>query len=249
MLLDTKPFNSPYTDLPEPLGKVIAEYRIAASTAIAYSVQAGQYIQIIDVEGTQCSDFLAFAGEGYTEELDSTVTRTLNGLAVPQAGLLGKYFSQKMQPLFEVIQDTCGRHDSFLLACTAKYYEDAGYPGHPSCSENFNRALQPYEIAPRPGWAALNFFFNTEVDCTGAIVGGEAWSRPGDYVLLQAKRDLLCATSACPDDIDSANGWHPTPIHVRIYDAGESFERAIGRRATADAPVRLTKSSAFTAKI
>lgn len=170
-------------DLPKPLGKVVAEYRISASTAIAYSVQAGQYIQIIDVEGTQCSDFLTFAGDDYTEELDGTVTRTLNGLAVPQAGLLGKYFSQNMQPLFEVIQDTCGRHDSFLLACTAQYYEDAGYPGHPSCSENFNQVLQLYGIAPRRGWAALNFFFNTEVEDMGAIAAGESWSRPGDYVL------------------------------------------------------------------
>lgn len=249
MLLDAKPFNSPYTDLPEALGKVVAEYRIAAATATAYTVKAGQYIQIIDVEGTQCSDFLAFAGTNYTQEIDSTVTRTLNALAVPQVGLLGKYFSQNMQPLFEVIQDTCGRHDSFLLACAARYYEDAGYPGHPSCSENFNQVLQPYGITSRCGWAALNFFFNTEVDDMGAIAAGESWSRPGDYVLLQAKQDLLCASSACPDDIDPANGWYPTPIHVRIYDAGELFQRAIGRRATADAPVRLTKPSAFTEKI
>lgn len=235
--------------IPAPLGKVVAEYRVSASTAIAYQVQAGQYIQIIDVEGAQCSDFLAFAGNDYTEELDGTVTRTLNGLTVPQAGLLGKYFSQKMQPLLEVIQDTCGRHDSFLLACTSRYYEDAGYPGHPSCSENFNQVLQAYGIAPRLGWAAINFFFNTEVDCTGAISLGESWSRPGDYVLLQAQQDLLCASSACPDDIDPANGWNPTSIHVRIYDTNERFSRAIGRRATADAPLLLTKSSSFTAKI
>lgn len=248
MYLDTPP-QTANPDLSEPLGKVVAEYHVTGSTAIAYPVQAGQYIQIIDVEGTQCSDFLAFGGDDYTEELDGTVTRTLNGLVVPQAGLLGKYFSQKMQPLFEVIQDTCGRHDSFLLACTAQYYEDAGYPGHPSCSENFNQVLQPYGIAPRLGWAAINFFFNTGVDGSGALTSGESWSRPGDYVLLQAKRDLLCASSACPDDIDPANGWNPTSIHIRIYDASEQFPRAIGRRATADAPTCLTKPSAFTAKI
>jgi aminomethyltransferase len=235
--------------LPELLGKIVAEYRIEPATAIAYSVQAGQHIQIIDVEGAQCSDFLAFAGEDYTEELDAAVTRTLNGLAMPQAGLLGKYFSQSMQPLLEVIQDTCGRHDSFLLACTDRYYEDAGYPGHPSCSNNFNRVLQPYGITPRSGWTAINFFFNTEVNCTGEIVAGESWSRPGDYVLLQAKRDLLCASSACPDDIDPANGWNPSAIHIRIYDANQSFAKAIGRRASKDSPLRLTTPSGFTSSI
>ena len=245
MLLDVKPF----LDLPKPLGRIVTEHRIAAGTAIAYSVTAGQYVQIIDVEGSQCSDFLAFAGADWGEEIDGTVTRTLNGLALPQAGLLGKYFSQTMQPLFEVMQDTCGRHDSFMLACTAKYYEDAGYPGHPSCSDNFNSILQSYGILDRPGWAAINFFFNTEVDGTGSIASGEAWSRPGDYVLLRASQDLLCASSACPDDIDAANGWNPTPIHVRIYDATETFVRAIGRRTAADAPVRLTQESAFTGQI
>ncbi|MEM9447936.1 MAG: DUF1989 domain-containing protein [Cyanobacteria bacterium P01_E01_bin.6] len=235
-----------YDDVPAPLGKVVAEYRIDAATAIAYSVKAGQYIQIMDVEGTQCSDFLAFAGEGYQEELDSTVTRTLLGMAMPQAGLHNKYFSQAMRPLVEVIQDTCDRHDSFMLACTNTYYEDAGYVGHPSCSDNFNQVLAPYGMPPRPGWAAINFFFNTTVDDSGAIISAESWSRPGDYVLLKAQQDLLCASSACPDDIDPANGWHPTPIHVRIYEASENFPKAIGRRVAEALPLRFTQDSAFT---
>lgn len=235
--------------VPSPLAPVVAEYWIEASKAIAYSVQAGQYIQIIDVAGCQCSDLVAFAGSDYGQEIDPTVTRTLNGLAMPQAGLHGKYFSQEMQPLLEVIQDTCSRHDSFLLACTARYYEDLGYPGHPSCSENFNRVLQPYGMAARPGWSAINFFYNTTVTCDNAIVGGEAWSRPGDYVLLRAHQDLLCASSACADDIDPVNGWQPTPILIRIYAATAALPRAIGRRVSANAPVQLTRSSGFTDRI
>ncbi|MEB3357641.1 MAG: DUF1989 domain-containing protein [Synechococcales bacterium] len=238
-----------FTDIPQPLGQVVAEYRIPASTAIAYSVKAGQYIQIIDVEGSQCSDFLAFAGKGYREELDGTVTRTLLGLAMPKAGLHSKYFSQAMRPLVEVVQDTCDRHDSFLLACTRKYYEDAGYLDHPNCSENFNQVLAPYGIAPRPGWPAVNFFFNTSVEEGGAIAAAESWSRPGDYVLLKAHQDLLCASSACPDDIDPVNGWHPTPVHIRIYAASEDFPRAMGRRVAPDLPLRLTQDSAFTPRI
>ncbi|MEM8502930.1 MAG: DUF1989 domain-containing protein [Cyanobacteria bacterium P01_D01_bin.1] len=239
---------SAYLDVPTAPGKVVAEYRIAAGSAIAYTVTQGQYIQIIDVEGSQCSDFLAFAGEGYSQTLDSTVTRTLNGVANAQAGLHGKYFSGDMEPLVEVIQQTCDRHDSFLLACTPRYYEDAGYPGHPSCTANFNRILADYGIPAKPGWPAINFFFNTQIDCDGGVVSAESWSRPGDFVLLKAHQDLLCASSACPDDIDPANGWHPTPIHIRIYEANQPFERATGRRV-ADLPLRMTQESAFTLNI
>ncbi|MEO0647734.1 MAG: glycine cleavage T C-terminal barrel domain-containing protein, partial [Cyanobacteria bacterium J06650_10] len=92
-------------------------------------------------------------------------------------------------------------------------------------------------------------FFNTAVDESGNITSAESWSRPGDYVLLKAHQDLLCASSACPDDIDPANGWHPTPIHIRIYTAKKNFSRAIGRRSAKELPLRLTQDSAFTPRV
>ena len=55
----------------------------------------------------------------------------------------------------------------------------------------------------------------------------EPWSRPGDYVLLRALTDIVCVSSACPDDIDPANGWDPTDIHVRTYSDKQSFSRAV----------------------
>ncbi len=113
--------------------------------ALSYEVRAGEYIQIIDVRGKQCSDFLAFGAaklqEGAERGLDATVTRTLMGNAYPQPGLHGKFYDRDMDPLVEVVRDTVGRHDTFALACQAKYYEDLGYPGHINCTDNFNGAL------------------------------------------------------------------------------------------------------------
>ena len=86
-----------------------------------------------------------------------------------------------------------------------------GYPGHVNCSDNFSAALAPYGIKPRRGWAALNLFYNTAIDHNNVLYLDEPWSRPGDFVLLRALTDLVCVSSACPDDIDAANGWNPTP--------------------------------------
>ena len=243
------PVGNAYDDVAEPLAAVVAEYRIDGATALTYYVKAGQYIQILNVEGSQCADFQAFAGPNFTEELDGTTTRTLNGSAMPSAGLHGKYFSQEMRPLIEVVQDTCGRHDSFLLACYEGYYADNGYPGHANCTTNFNLNFAPYQIASRKGWPAVNFFFNTEVQADGTIFGGESWARPGDYVLLRAQADLLCVTSSCADDIDPVNGWNPTPIHVRVYDENSGFRRASGRRVSQSRPVLMTEETAFTPRI
>ncbi|MDH4339805.1 MAG: aminomethyltransferase family protein [Thermoleophilia bacterium] len=236
-------------ELPPPLAEPRLDVRVDAATAIAYEVRAGEFIQVIDVEGKQCSDFLAFhrrkLESGLERGLDETTTRSLMGRAYPQPGLHGKFYDTDQEPLIEVVRDTVGRHDTFGLACTAKYYEDNGYPGHVNCSENFNGQVTPYGITPRMGWEAINFFYNTDFDANMVITMDEPWSRPGDYVLLRAMTDLVCASSACPDDIDPANGWQITPIHVRVYAPDNTFSVAIARRVTADADPVLTRETTF----
>ena len=126
--------NQVWKDLPEPLSKPKREIRIRAATASAYTVSKGDYIQIIDVAGRQCSDFIAFdfaaLAAGEELEIDATTTRTLMGATTPGPGLHSKFFNARMQPMVETIRDTVGRHDTFMLACSAKYYDDIGYPGH-----------------------------------------------------------------------------------------------------------------------
>ncbi len=143
------------------------------------------------------------------------------------------------------MQDTVGRHDTFGLACTTRTYEDAGYFGHINCSDNFNEALRAYQIGQQRGWPAINFFYNTNVDALNNIWFDEPWSRPGDYVLMRALTDLVCGASACPDDIDPANGWRLSEIQVRVYPKDAGFKRAIGYRMTPDAPLQLTRESGF----
>lgn len=235
--------------LPEPLGDLRDELRVAKCTARAYEVKAGEYIQVIDVAGRQCSDFVCvdarLLDKGIERSFDMTATRTMTGLLYPGPGLYSKFFTTDLQPLVEVVQDTVGRHDSFGLACTARFYEDQGYPGHPSCSENFNTNLKPFGVQPKRGWPCINFFYNTGLGAQNAIFLEDPWSRPGDYVLMRALTDLVCASSACPDDIDATNAWNPTDIHVRIYPAKPEFARAIAFRMSADSEPRLTRETAF----
>ncbi|WP_236950219.1 DUF1989 domain-containing protein [Mycobacterium sp. MS1601] len=236
-------------ELPAPLAEPLLDLRIDASTACDYQVKAGQFIQIIDVEGRQCSDFLAFDAralqDGLEYGLDATTTRTMVGSAYPKPGLYGKFFDPRGRALVEVVRDTVGRHDTFGLACNAKYYEDMGYPGHINCTDNFNNALSAYGVGRRTGWPALNLFYNTAFDAQHHLVTDEPWSRAGDYVLLRATSDLVCASSACPDDIDPANGWVPTDVHVRVYDSTRRFSVALGHRVTPDSETVLTKKTAF----
>ena len=239
--------------LPTTLADPRLDFRIQRATAESYEVKEGEFIQIIDVAGRQCSDFVAFSSSklqaGIERGLDPATTRSLMGAAYPTPGLFSKFFDQDMEPLVEVVQDTVGRHDTFNLACTAKYYEELGYPGHVNCSENFNAALDSFGVVSRKGWPAINFFYNTMLDAQNAIYFDEPWSRPGDYVLLRANRDLVCASSACPCDVDAANGWNPTDIHLRVYPAKNTFSKAVAYRMTPDADAELTRETGFHPRV
>ncbi len=244
--------SNPY-NLPEPLATVKEEFLVPRASAKAYTVKKGEYIQIIDIEGQQCSDFMAMRSDalekGEERYIDSNVTRTLVAGAYPRPGLFDKFYDQDMQPLLRVVQDTVGRHDTFALACTARGYEERGYPGHLNCSDNISAAYKPYGIKPKIAWPAINFFFNSQISIhNNHLTSEESWSRPGDYVVMQALTDLVCVSTACPDDIDPINGWNPTDIFVRIYTDKNEIPKAIAHRPFVESQATMTTNSPFHAK-
>ena len=245
-----KQANQKELQLPPPLGEIRDEFTINRATAEAYQVNAGEIIQIIDVEGQQCSDFMALRraplDNGIEMMIDSTATRSMVRGAYPAPGLLDKFFDAELKPLMNVLQDTCGRHDTFGLACNARGYEERGFPGHVNCSDNISNALAPHGVQKRFAWPAINFFWNTWIDANShQLMSEESYSRAGDYVAIRALDDLVCVSTACPDDIDPINGWNPTDIHVRIYRPDAPIRVAIAYREKENAPMSITNHSAF----
>ncbi|WP_348540509.1 DUF1989 domain-containing protein [Shimia sp. R9_3] len=236
--------------LPPPLGEIRDEFTVKRGTAMAYELAGGETVQIIDVEGQQCSDFTALRVDaldrGLERDIDSTATRTMVRGAYPGPGLLDKFYDRDLNPMIRVLQDTCGRHDAFGMACTARGYEERGFPGHLNCSDNISHAVASYGVGARVAWSAINFFWNTWVDHQShQLQTEESHSRAGDYVALQALQPLVCASTACPDDLDPINGWNPTDIHVRIYKKDAPIRHAVAYREKEDAPMSISQQSAF----
>lgn len=236
-------------DPPPPLADPLEDLNVLPGQAKAYTVRAGQYIQVLDVQGRQCSDFQALSlralDGGAEREISTTATRSLTGSLYPVPGLLGKFFNEELEPLVEVVQDTCGRHDTLGLACTPRYYEDKGYPGHANCTGSINASLARHGVKPRGGWPAINFFFNTSLDDSHAIGLDDPWTRPGDHVMMRALTDLVCVTTSCPSDIDATNGWNPTDIQVRVYGERSAFRRSVGWRKTPGDDMKQTRETGF----
>ena len=235
--------------LPEPLGDVRDEFTVERGTARSYELRQGEVVQIIDIDGQQCSDFQACRMTGLdtgTELfIEGNATRSMLRRAFPLPGVLDKFYDADLAPLLQVMQDTCGRHDTFGMACNARGYQDSGFPGHLNCSDNISDALASWNVKRRRAWPAVNFFWNTWLDDAHNIQTEESYSRPGDYVAMAALDDLLCVSTACPDDIDPINGWNPTDIHVRIYRPETKIQRAVAYRQKEDSPLRISEESAF----
>jgi aminomethyltransferase len=195
-----------------------AEARVGPADAKAYELSAGEYVQIEDIQGCQVSDFLAFHKERPGAGISTTVTRALvDGLfPLPGQGI----YDAEGNKLLELVEDTVGRHDTVGIACNREYYEELGYPDHRNCTDNFNRELAAFGYEPRRFWEPINFFFNTKIGSDGRMIEIEpSLSKAGDYVLMRAERDLLVASSACPDDVEPTNNFNPTDIMVRVFPA------------------------------
>ena len=144
------------------------------ASALSYEVREGEYIQVIDVRGRQCSDFLAFHRQklenGLERGMDGVTTRTLMGAAYPQPGLYGKFFDVDMDPLVQVVRDTVGRHDTFGARLHAPLLRGHGLPRATSAARRTStgRSRRTGSRSARAG-RRVNFFFNTRVDDDNVI--------------------------------------------------------------------------------
>ncbi len=79
---------------PDPIADPILDLNIQPGSATAYEVKKGEYIQVLDVQGRECSDFQAFSlralDRGLERDIDPTTTRTLMGSLYPTPGIFSK---------------------------------------------------------------------------------------------------------------------------------------------------------------
>jgi uncharacterized protein YcgI (DUF1989 family) len=231
----------------------------------AVEVKSGQYLQIQTPQGKQVADFVAFSLGDTDEYLSTAATRSTNANIIPQKGM--SLYSNRRQAMFEIVEDTVGRHDMQYICCDPVRYEMLGAPpGHSSCRMALVDALNRYQIGYDRIPSPINWFMNVSIMQRGELEIREPLAEEGDYVLLRALRDVVAAVSACPQDLGPTNAFNPTEIVIRVYrdaplpgasslngaesDAGGAAtgprraEQRAARRAAASAPKRVSSPEA-----
>jgi len=210
-----------------PKGKLIQEIRIPGGYARAFECRTGQYLQIIDVEGEQVADFIAFRRGHPEEKLSPSHTRTsLLSLGI-RAG--DRLRSSLRNPMFEVVEDKGKSVDLLIAACDEQRYRlDYGVENHRSCVANFEEVLRPYGIGRHFFPDPFNLFQRTQIEPDGRLIQQRCPTQAGDYFLFRVLMDVICAVSACPMDLNPIGGSKVTDILVRIYEGETGVNPASG---------------------
>ena len=174
-------------------------------------------LRIVDLEGKQAVDFLCYNARDPSERYNAADTMKYAGTVFLTKG--HGIYSDMGRLLFTIVDDTCGRHDTIGGCCSAesnqlRYKED----GTPNCRDNFLRALADFGLGKKDIVANINFFMNIPVELDGGMALVEGFSAPSDIVDLRAEMDVLAVISNCPQTRNPANGYHPTPIRLIIWE-------------------------------
>jgi hypothetical protein len=189
---------------------------IKKQSGSAFKLNKGQKLKVIDPQGEQVSDMVLFNADDLREKISSGKTLDFEeSLLITKGDFLWSNRSHKMM---EILEDTNGRNDFLLAPCSPEtfqiMYNKSEY--HPSCFENLYTNLKRYGIEPDDIPTAFNIFMNVQFAPDGRLSVDPPQSKAGDYVLFEAKMDLIVALTACSAE-DSNNGSFK-PIHYTILD-------------------------------
>lgn len=197
-------------------GMVISSEIIPARAGWSRELSRGQVLRLIDLEGRQAVDFLCYNARDYEDRYAAADTMKINGSIFIGKGTV--LYSVNCNPMFRVIEDTCGCHDTIGGCCSSALNRTRyGKPDDPNCRQNFLDQLRRYGMGPRDMVANVNFFMYVPVSAKGAMDMGPGISKPGDYVDLRAEIDVLAVISNCPQTNNPVNDYNPTPVRATVY--------------------------------
>jgi uncharacterized protein YcgI (DUF1989 family) len=195
----------------------VARFKIPPRSGVAFTLNKGARLKVVDPQGEQVSDLLAFYRHDPREVISSG--RTLDYASKIYLTTGDPIYSNRSRALLRIEEDTVGRHDFLLTPCSVDTFRLLYGDEHPhkGCFGNLSEALSSYGINPDQIPVAFNIFMNVEVDSiTGALKVQPPLSRAGDFIVLEAQEDLIIGMTAC--SALQSNNYAFKPIEYEIHD-------------------------------
>jgi uncharacterized protein YcgI (DUF1989 family) len=190
-------------------------HEIAPRSGVAFTLDKGQRLTVIDPRGEQVADLLAFARADVGEVISSG--RTLDYASKIYLTTGDKLYSNRSNVMLDIVEDQVGRHDFLLTPCSKDTFRIiyGDEQPHRGCFGNLAAALAPYGVTEDMIPTAFNVFMNVPVDSvTGELRVEPPLSKAGDQIVFEARMDLVVGLTAC-SALQSNNGSFK-PIHWQV---------------------------------
>ena len=185
-------------------------HEIAPRSGAGFTLDKGQRLTVIDPEGGQVADLLAFNRHDIGEALS-------NGRTIDYASRIylttgDPLYSNRSNVMLDIVEDEVGRHDFLLTPCSKEMfrilYGDAN--PHRGCFGNLAAALEPFGVTPDMLPVAFNCFMNVPVDGeTGIVRVLPPLSKAGDTIVFEARMDLVIGLTACSAPLSNGGSFKP----------------------------------------
>lgn len=190
------------------------DYRIPRQSGASFHVDEGERFEVINPEGEQIADLVAFNRDDHSEKYSQSYTRHLNSkLRISEGDSL---YTTEGNPILTITHDDCGVHDILYGPCNEWMLNDLFQPEPGGCRENLWLSLRPEGITEEEVPDTMNIFQKSTIEGEEQRMElGRSPAEPEDKVEFKAEQDALVAVSACSAD-DPANGDELTAIDLRI---------------------------------
>jgi uncharacterized protein len=176
----------------------MAERRlVAAGGGAGLRLKRGELLRIIDIDGGQTGDLVAFSADG-KHRLSSGRTFDYGGKIYVSTG--DALWSDLSEPMLTIVADDVGKHDLLYAPCSMEMYrlQYGATEYHANCYDNLCSAFRELGIEPEPLPSSLNFFMNADVAADGRLLLLAPRTRAGAAITLRAEMELLIALTSCP---------------------------------------------------
>jgi uncharacterized protein YcgI (DUF1989 family) len=187
---------------------------VPAAGSAAVMLRAGDHLRVVNGEGGQTGDLLAFSPDGSD--------RLSNGRSFDYCGKIylsvdDVLWSERSRKMLAIVADDTGRHDFLYAPCSSEMYRmQYGAEDHPNCRDNLRRALSDLGVETDLLPTAFNLFMIADVEADGRIAIKPPVCPPGSAIRFRAEMDLAVAVSSCP--AGTCNGGEPLrPLTLEVF--------------------------------
>ena len=185
------------------------QYFIKPGNYCVLNISKGQNVRVISTHGNQVIDFWAFNSNNLKEILSMSHSRSAlyKIWFEPNDILVTNYF----QPILKISSDTSkGCHDTLHAACSKGSYRFYGEQAPvSSCDENYIAAMREIGAQGMVTPCPWNLFEHAFVLDDGTLQDKPTTANPGDYVELEALKNVTIVCSACPSRVGDISGARP----------------------------------------